>query len=319
MKNRIAVSIICNAYDHGPYIRDALDGFLKQKTDFAYEVLVHDDASTDNTAEIIREYEAKYPEIIKAIYQKENQYSQGINIIFKYQAPRINGKYVACCEGDDYWTDPDKLQKQFDAMESHPDVDMCAHAAMRRRAGDGKRIGPIAPSDSETIFDTETVIRGGGDFVATNTLFFRSGLVTNPPAFRIKCPLDYALQIHGSMRGGMLYLPDDMSVYRVSVPGSWTERTGNGEFYVSQAEMIKNMLDMVDLETKHRYSSVIQERKEQLNFAELEAVGRYEELKKPQYRAIFKDKPLEWKVKYFIKSNLYFIYELYKKTKQHKA
>lgn len=316
MQNRIVVSIICDTYNHGPYIRDALEGFVKQKTNFTYEVLIHDDASTDQTAEIIREYEKRYPEIIKAIYQKENQYSQGINVVSEYQVPRIQGKYVAYCEGDDYWTDPDKLQKQFDAMESHPDVDMCAHAAMRRRARDGRNIGLIAPSNSETIFDTGTVIRGGGDFVATNTLFFRSGLVTNPPAFRIKCPLDYALQIQGSMRGGMLYLPYDMSVYRVSVPGSWTERIGNSVFYISQAEMIKDMLDMVDKETNYQYSSVIQERKEQLNFAELESLGRYEELKKPQYRAIFKDKPLDWKVKFYIKNNLYFLYKVYKKTKQ---
>lgn len=316
MKNRIVVSIVCNTYNHGSYIRDALDGFIKQKTNFAYEVLVHDDASTDNTAEIIHEYEVKYPEIIKVIYQKENQYSQGINFVSKYQVPRIQGKYVAYCEGDDYWTDSEKLQKQFEAMESHPDVDMCAHAAMRQRAGDGKYIGLIAPGNSETIFDTGTVIKGGGDFVATNSLFFRSDLLTNPPAFRVKCPLDYALQIQGSMRGGMLYLPYNMSVYRVSVPGSWTERIGNSEFYISQAEMIKGMLDMVDMETRHQYSSVIQERKEQLDFAELESAGKYKELKKPQYRIIFKEKPLEWKVKYFIKSNLYFIYELYKKTKQ---
>ena len=85
-----------------------------QKTDFPFEILIHDDASTDGTADIIREYEAKYPDIIKPIYQTENQYSKGIKVSQVYQFPRAKGKYIALCEGDDYWTDPYKLQKQVD-------------------------------------------------------------------------------------------------------------------------------------------------------------------------------------------------------------
>lgn len=92
-----------------------------QKTTFKYEVLIHDDASTDNTADIIREFEAKYPDIIKPIYQTENQYKKGKRMSYEYQLPRARGKYIAMCEGDDYWTDPYKLQKQVSFLESHPD------------------------------------------------------------------------------------------------------------------------------------------------------------------------------------------------------
>ena len=106
------VSINCITYNHEAYIRDALEGFLMQKTDFTFEILVHDDASTDQTANIIRKYEKKYPEIIKPIYQKENQYSQEVEISKQFQFPRARGKYIAICEGDDYWTNPYKLQKQ---------------------------------------------------------------------------------------------------------------------------------------------------------------------------------------------------------------
>lgn len=109
------------------YIKDALEGFVSQKTNFNYEVLIHDDASTDNTADIIREYERKYLELIKPIYQKENQYSKGVNITSTFHLPRLKGRYVALCEGDDYWTDSGKLQRQFDAMEAHPELDICAH------------------------------------------------------------------------------------------------------------------------------------------------------------------------------------------------
>lgn len=115
------VSIICLAYNHAQYIKSTLDGFVMQKTDFPIEVLIHDDASTDETADIIREYEKKYPAIIKPIYQKENQYSKKVPIGVTYIYPKVKGKYIALCEGDDYWTDPLKLQKQVDFLESHPD------------------------------------------------------------------------------------------------------------------------------------------------------------------------------------------------------
>lgn len=119
------VSICTLAYNHEPYIRQCLEGFMIQKCNFKFEVLIHDDASTDGTAGIIREYEEKYPEIIKPIYQKENQYSQGIFIGVNFQYPRVLGKYIALCEGDDYWTDPLKLQKQVDFLEANSEYGMC--------------------------------------------------------------------------------------------------------------------------------------------------------------------------------------------------
>jgi glycosyltransferase involved in cell wall biosynthesis len=116
----IMVSICCVTYNHEHYIKDCLDGFLMQKTNFPFEVLIHDDASTDTTADIIRRYEAVNP-AIKAICQTENQFQKGVQVSRSYQFPRAAGKYLAFCEGDDYWTDPFKLQKQIDFLESHPD------------------------------------------------------------------------------------------------------------------------------------------------------------------------------------------------------
>lgn len=115
------VSIDCITYNHEAFISEAIESFLMQKTDFTFEILIHDDASTDQTATIIRDYEKKYPDIIKPIYQKENQYSQDVEISRQFQFPRAMGKYIAFCEGDDYWTDPYKLQKQVDFLEAHPD------------------------------------------------------------------------------------------------------------------------------------------------------------------------------------------------------
>lgn len=115
------VSIHCLVFNHGPYIRNAIEGFLMQETSFPFEILIHDDASTDNSASIINEYATKHPHLIKPLYQKENQYSKGVDVTYDFQISRALGKYIAICEGDDYWTDPKKLQKQVDFLENNPD------------------------------------------------------------------------------------------------------------------------------------------------------------------------------------------------------
>lgn len=121
------VSICCLTYNHEKYLKQCLDGFVNQKTSFDYEILVHEDASTDNTASILKEYEIKYPKLFKCIYQKENQFSKQntlVNILFEM----AQGDYLALCEGDDFWTDPYKLQKQVDFLESNRSYNFSGHS-----------------------------------------------------------------------------------------------------------------------------------------------------------------------------------------------
>ena len=116
------VSVCSITYNHAPYIRKCLDGFLMQKTDFQFEIIINDDCSTDGTTEIIKEYVEKYPNLIKPIFHDENQYQKGVRGMFaKYVFPKAQGKYIAMCEGDDYWIDPLKLQKQVDFFEQNSD------------------------------------------------------------------------------------------------------------------------------------------------------------------------------------------------------
>lgn len=122
------VSIRCQVYNHEPFLRQCLDGFVMQQTTFPFEAIVHDDASTDGSAAIIREYAEKYPDIIKPIYETENQYSKGNVTMIMIAASHPNSKYIATCEGDDYWTDPNKLQLQVDFLETHPDYFFTCHA-----------------------------------------------------------------------------------------------------------------------------------------------------------------------------------------------
>ena len=258
MDNDVAVSVICNAFNHGKYIRDALNGFVMQKTDFKFEVLVHDDASKDDTADIIREFEAEYPDIIKPIYQTENQYSKNVWITDVYQLRRSKGKYIAISEGDDYWTDPDKLQKQYDALEAHPEIDICVHASTLVNASDGSVSGTVEHSSEVTVIPVEKVIEGGGDFVSTNSIFVRREILVDRRKFVDVCPLDYTYQISGSIKGGMLYLPDNMSAYRVSVPGSWSvsnnkNRRGNLNFVKELMAGLKQL----DIDTNKKYHGII--------------------------------------------------------------
>lgn len=144
-QSNILVSICCITYNHAPFIRKALDGFLMQQAPSSVpqgskmsdwcEILIHDDCSTDGTTEIVKEYAAKYPDLIFPFYEEENQYSKlGAAKIDIYNYNRARGKYIAYCEGDDYWTDPDKLQKQVDFMDAHPDYSVCWHRVKHRDA-----------------------------------------------------------------------------------------------------------------------------------------------------------------------------------------
>ena len=126
--SRVIVAIECLVYTHKPYLRQCLDGFVMQKTNFKFVAVVHDDCSTDGSQEIIREYEEKYPDLIKPIYEKENQYSKKdgslIRVIHE-SLKAFDTKYIALCEGDDYWIDSLKLQKQVDFLDTHTDIGLC--------------------------------------------------------------------------------------------------------------------------------------------------------------------------------------------------
>ena len=283
--SEIAVSVICNVYNHEKYLRAALESFVMQKTDFLFEVLVHDDASTDGSVAIIKEFEEKYPDIIKPLIQQENQYSRGKDIGFEFQFPRARGRYLAVCEGDDYWTDPFKLQKQYDAMEAHPEVDISAHAAYMER--DGERVGNVTPADCDTVFTVEQVIAGGGGFVATNSLMVRSGVWVENAYTKIFF-VDYVSQIQGALRGGMLYLKDCMSAYRVQTENSWTRRTNESDArFEAFYKKMEAMFLCLDQETHYQYHEVIKQTVDKNRITLLYRLGRYKEILKKENRRAF--------------------------------
>ena len=237
------VTVLCLAYNHAGSIREALEGFLAQRAPFGIEVLVHDDASTDGTADIIRDYETRYPGLIRGVYQTENQFSKGVPIAQVFLYPLIRGRYVALCEGDDYWTDPDKLRKQVAALEAHPGVDICAHRALRLKNGEPD--GYVAYRLRDCVIPAGEVVLAGGSAFATASLLCRREAYLLATPMREVVVNDYVLQIQGSLRGGLLYLDDCMSVYRTGAPGSWTSVHGRwmGD---AEREEAKRMLDALD-------------------------------------------------------------------------
>lgn len=214
-------SIHCLTYNHEKYIAKALDGFLEQRTNFPYEILIHDDASTDGTQDIIREYERRHPDIIKPIYQTENQYAKGVKILREYNFPRATGKYLAFCEGDDYWSDKDKLQKQVDALEAHPECSLCTHFA-DVMTGEGEIAGSIpAVSLGDGVVKAEDYLRHELRGWASQTSSFLVPLKWLKQYFEEKpryCEVmlvgDFPLALYLLTKGDVYFINEHMSRYR---------------------------------------------------------------------------------------------------------
>lgn len=171
------VSVCCISFNQAPYIRQCLEGIIMQKTTFPFEIILNDDASADGTAEIIKEYQRRFPYLLKPLFHSENQYSKGIRtILATFCYPRCQGKYIAICEGDDYWTDPLKLQKQVDFMEAHPECAMCFSRAVFHLEADGKdyQFGDA----SDRFYSGPELFRKW--IVPTASLLFRKDVLLSP-------------------------------------------------------------------------------------------------------------------------------------------
>lgn len=216
------VSICCLTYNHILYIRQCLDGFMMQKINFPIEILIYDDASTDGTQGIIREYEKKYPDIIKPIYQKENQYSKGIKVSLVYNYSRAKGKYIALCEGDDYWTDPYKLQKQVDFLESHPDYVMCSHR-FNQYIQEKELLEEEQDKDFKGAdYDLKNLI-GGKWLTQTLTVMYRRSALDLKRYAAYGMSMDMILFYELLKNGKGYCFPDIMAVYRLHNGGVWSE------------------------------------------------------------------------------------------------
>lgn len=218
----VMVSIRCTVYNHGKYLRQTLDGFVNQKTNFKFEAIVHDDASTDNSADIILEYANKYPEIIKPLLECKNQFSRGKGYVSKAINPMLRGKYIAICEGDDYWTDPNKLQKQVDFMESHPDFTFCFHNAILHFENGSQPDKPFTNLETREYSEKELI----DDWKAPTAAFLFPSKILNSPIYQqVLASKKLIVGDNPLMRTCMHYgrayaFAEPMSVYRIQPTGA---------------------------------------------------------------------------------------------------
>ena len=318
--NKCKVSVLCLAYNHGPYIREALEGFVSQKTDFPFEVWVNDDVSTDDTAQILREYAEKYPAIIKPVFQTVNQYSQDVCIEYEILLPRSAGEYIAFCEGDDCWTDPEKLQRQVDFLDAHPEYTACVHNTM------GSYIGSDRPDEllfarGERDVPFETVIQGMSFCFHTSSMLIRREYVENAPDFLYEAQKDgfsdFPQAIWCAMHGKIRFLDRCMSLYRInSNAASWSAGVGGQygklkQFVTGEIKMFRSIRPLVDGQRAAAVDRILLEREYEL----LNIEGRVDEMVKPPYDQIHKAKGLGHRASTAVKRALPGLHRLYRKRK----
>jgi glycosyltransferase involved in cell wall biosynthesis len=205
------VSVCIWTYNQENYIRACVEGALKQRTTFKIEVIVGNDCSPDGTQAILDELAVEYPDRLVAINRPQNigGHKNSMDVI-----ARARGEFIALCDGDDYWIDPLKLQKQYDALQRHPNVDLCFHPAKEYRNEKLHRV-ICDHYDNETIVPLKQVIEGGGGFMPTASLMIRKSAVYPFPGWFVEsAPVgDLFLQILGAVRGGACFLRRPMSAY----------------------------------------------------------------------------------------------------------
>lgn len=236
------MSVVSITYNHEAYIRETLDGFVAQKTDFPVELIVADDASTDSTAEIIKEYASEYPHLFRPILRPENV---GIhaNLIDALSAAR--GQYLALCEGDDYWTDPLKLSKQVAVLDRQPEATVCFHP-VRVVWADGRKSSEFPPARWRNDLSVDALIKR--NFIQTNSVLYRR-LPNYAHIPSDVMPLDWYLHVRHAAGGNIAMVSETMSVYRRHPQSFWYDAdVDRTKFWVMHGSghvaMFEAMLDL---------------------------------------------------------------------------
>jgi glycosyltransferase involved in cell wall biosynthesis len=251
------VSICCITYNHKDFIAQAIDSFLMQETGFPFEILIHDDASTDGTSEVIKDYVSKFPKIIKLVLQEKNLYSQGLRLIApKFLFPLVRAKYIALCEGDDYWISENKLNKQFDFMESHKEFSCCFHAVTQLDETKTKRtkVASIRLPKGKREFYFEDTVKSY--LIPTASLFFRTELLPEK-YFETKKTIygDIYIQLLLTSQGPAYYFDEIMGVYRHHDGG-----VSKGLNPLTSMDNAVNVYTEIDTITKGRYHKLLNKR-----------------------------------------------------------
>ena len=233
------VSICCITYNHEHYIKDALDGFVMQKTDFPFEIVISDDCSKDGTRKVIDEYKAKYPNLMRDISPEQNM---GAMRNFWYVQRNAQGKYVAICEGDDFWIDPYKLQKQVDFLEANNDFSMCFHGAIIKNETDTEVITTCDKIETKEYY-TKDIFPGW--VVPTASVVYRREPIEKYPLLKYQEWMKYGditLFLKCSHTGRVWGMEEKMSVYRMTEGGAVISQNREKDLIVHMCNHYKFLL-----------------------------------------------------------------------------
>ncbi|MBR2290666.1 MAG: glycosyltransferase [Clostridia bacterium] len=268
MNEDIKVTVLTLVYNNDKFIKKCLDGILSQKTNFKFEIIVHDDASKDNSRKIIEEYAKKYPEIVVPICQDENQMSKGVRIVDEVMFPKARGKYIAFCEGDDFWIDDLKLQKQFDYMEEHLEYSACFHNTIKhdllgkrkdKKFNNWKEIHELT---DEEVFEKW--------LVHTSSYFMRREFLVLPEQFVGFWFGDYVRLCYLRSNDKVVALPDTMSVYNFNnVDGVFYKATYNFEKNMKIVDEKIRFCNIYNLFTNYKFKDIINKKIEGQEFEKL--------------------------------------------------
>ena len=321
----VKVSILCTAYNHEKYIAEALESFVSQKTDFPFEVLVTDDASTDSTPEIIARYADKYPDIVRYFHQEANLFSQGINIYREVMFPNARGQYIAYCEGDDCFCDEHKLQKQADFLDTHPEYSACVHNSYYHWCNSERPDELLVPAAGDRDIPFDTVIQGLHKSFHTSSFFARREFMLNQPDFYDTAFsygfTDYAIALWLELCGMVRFIDEPMSVYRLSSNDeAWT--SGIGRTYGKRTNFVRGEIAMMEKLLPHLSDAHMLEltKQEMLkrNYELLYLEGKVEEMTKPPYDVLYRQEPLSFRLKTGVKRTFPKLHELYRTKKGYK-
>lgn len=255
----IKVSICCVVYNQAQYIEDMLQGIFMQKVDFDYEVIIHDDASTDGTVEVLKEYKERYPDIIELLLEEENQYSKGINIPKNLLYPCAKGKYMALLEGDDYWIYEGKLQAQYDLMEAHPEISLCYHNALLYDEGSDEVNLCVYDQKTGYISDRDVICTTHG-WYPTASIFCRASDLLKQSDL-LPATGDEGIRTYMACRGKLYFINQVWSVYRQYLEGSFNAR------YCENIKIAKNYnrkllsyFDSFNVYSERRFEEYLYER-----------------------------------------------------------
>ena len=318
-KSSCMVSILCTAYNHEQYIAQTLDSFLSQQTDFPFEILVSDDASTDGTAEIIQDYALRYPGVVRACLMKENTFSKGGNFYTEYFFPNARGKYICICEGDDYWCDDSRLQRQVDFLEGHPDYSACVHNTLLHYCDGSAPDRPLLDHGEDMDLPMELILAGAAKAYHTSSFTARAEILTDTQdfyhvAYRYGFT-DQANALWLRLNGKIRYLDRVMSVYRInSNAAAWSSGVDHQydklkNFIVGSREMLKAFLPHVPEEYRGMTEQAILEREFELMYIE----GRDKEQRKGPYRQILRRQSRSYRIKNFVKCYFPALQRLYRR------